>query len=56
MSLTRAEWAQMWDDIKRIERAYEDGYPVPHSGVRREVREAVKRIKAQIEQVVGQME
>lgn len=51
MSLTRAEWEAMWQDLKRIEAL------VPRTTDRHaRILDAVVRIKKQVESVIGQME
>ena len=53
MSLTRDEWCEMWELIKIIE--YEIKLPMWEE--RRElIEENIKKIKEQIQQVIGQME
>lgn len=54
MSLTTKEWEKMWESIQKLERAFEE-IP-PHSGYRGEARKEIKKIKNQIQQVIGQME
>ncbi len=56
MSLTRAEWLEMWKSIKYLEEAYDQQSPLVHSGYRRGARTAIKDIKKKIQQVVGQLE
>lgn len=56
MSLTRKEWNDMWQSVNKIEDAYHENYPPPHSGYRNAVRDAIIDIKAKIESVVGQLE
>ena len=56
MSLTRAQWEEMWESIKQIERAYIENAIPPHSGHRRRVRNAILDIKDKIQSVIGQME
>ena len=53
MSLTRAQWEDMWASIKVIEamtRRISEAY------VRSQIRKEVDNIKDQIESVIGQME
>lgn len=56
MSLTRAEWERLWNEVKAIEHAYHSTWPLPHSGHRRRVRTAIIRMKGAIESVIGQTE
>lgn len=53
MSLTRDEWCRMWESIKYIE--YEIHLPM-HKERRKLITDEVKKIKKQIQSVVGQME
>lgn len=55
MSLTKAEWVEMWETIKRLEDCIYEGIP-PHSGYRKSAIKQVKKIKKQIQSVIGQME
>jgi 3-oxoacyl-(acyl-carrier-protein) synthase len=56
MSLTRAQWLEMWKSVQTIEDAYHDNAPAPHSGHRRAVRDAIVDLKEKIQSVVGQLE
>jgi hypothetical protein len=56
MSLTKAQWEEMWKSVKDIERAYYDNAIPSHSGYRRSVKKAIDDIKRKIESVIGQME
>ena len=54
MSLTRAQWVNMWESIKRIEALTKN---LNYNAIKREqVRNEVDHIKGLIEQVIGQME
>lgn len=55
MSLTRAQWEELWKDMEMLERAYDENAIPPHSGYRRAVRGIIKRTKDKIESVIGQM-
>ena len=55
MSLTRAQWLELWDAIDKLDRYVFDGIP-PHSGYRKAAREEIRRIKQLIQSVIGQME
>lgn len=52
MSLTRAEWEEMWESIKKIE------ILSTYSTIRLElaIKKETNKIKEQIQQVIGQME
>lgn len=54
MSLIRAEWEKMWQSVKRIERSV----TVAPSNKKEAtiILNEVKKIKEQIESVIGQME
>lgn len=54
MSLTRAEWLDMWTHIKAIERFVQEE-TAPHTGKRHTLRH-VQKIKDHIQDVVGQLE
>ena len=56
MPLTRAEWLDMWKDIKKIEESYEVLRMRIDISVPDEIHEAVRAIKDRIQQVIGQME
>lgn len=61
MSLTRDEWAEMWDSIKKIEFASKDLISTKIEFQNRRhysnlILREVKSIKDKIESVVGQME
>ena len=55
MSLNRDQWVEMWNDIKGIERTVKFCEEIPR-GRRRLIIDKIKRIKVQIESVIGQME
>ncbi len=52
MSLTRAEWEEMWKSIKKVENFVQASPMYRNQSTLREV----KKIKDQIQQVIGQME
>lgn len=54
MSLTRAEWEEMWKSIKRLENLVE--FHVRFGRPRIEALREVEKIKQQIQSVIGQME
>lgn len=55
MSLTRDEWAQMWESIRKIERLAD--YLYFTNRLRSiEIKSEAQKIKNQIQSVVGQME
>jgi len=55
MSLTKAEWKQVWESIKRIE---ENALVVRNFNLIRakNILDEVKYLKSKVEQVIGQME
>lgn len=55
MSLTRDEWLEMWNDVKAIERTVQFCSEMPR-GQRAIVITKIKRVKEQIQSVIGQME
>jgi hypothetical protein len=55
MSLTKDEWAMMWESIKTIERL-NDYQQFRNSNVFEKVKKEVDYIKNKIQSVVGQME
>ncbi len=55
MSLTRAQWNKMWDEIKAIEREIKFCNEIPR-GKRVIIITKIERVKEQIESVIGQME
>jgi len=55
MSLTRDEWAKMWESIKTIERLNDYQY-FRKPDVFNKIQKEVEYIKKQIQSVVGQME
>jgi hypothetical protein len=55
MSLTRAEWQEMWKTIEKLEDCVLEGIP-PHSGYKKMAKLQIKKLKAQVQQVIGQME
>jgi hypothetical protein len=61
MSLTRDEWAKMWESIKQIEYTTRDlmSTEIPFRNRRHygnAILERTREIKKQIQQVIGQME
>jgi hypothetical protein len=55
MSLTRAEWEEMWKTIEKLEDCVLEGIP-PHSGYRKMAKLQIRKLKGQVQQVIGQME
>ena len=59
MSLTRAEWKEMWRSLRAIEKYIEDrkipNYEVFGDKHRQAVMDEIEKIKDQIESVIGQM-
>jgi hypothetical protein len=56
MSLTRDEWAMMWESIKTIERlTLESEMRISHNNWLK-MEKSIKEIKEKIQQVIGQME
>lgn len=53
MSLTRAQWVEMWESIKSIEA---DAKILNSKVVKKSILDEVQRIKEQIQSVIGQME
>lgn len=53
MSLTRKEWEEMWETIKRIEHSNSTMQPRTQALLNQM---DINRIKNQIQQVIGQME
>lgn len=53
MSLTRAEWEEMWESIKSIE---SDAKILSSRAIKKSILIEVEFIKKQIQQVIGQME
>lgn len=54
MSLTRAEWEEMWKSAKIIEEVSQKFLKSPPT--KQTILYEIRKIKAQIESVVGQME
>jgi hypothetical protein len=55
VSLTREQWNDLWDTIKRLEDCVLEGIP-PHSGYRKSAKRQVEKIKSMIQSVIGQQE
>lgn len=53
MSLNRAQWEDMWENIKKVEKL---AYRLPSAIERQRLLNIVERIKNQIQSVIGQME
>jgi hypothetical protein len=53
MSLTRAEWQQMWMDVKTLESYFKTR---KNSGIKAICLKRIDDIKDKIQQVIGQME
>lgn len=53
MSLTRAQWAEMWESVKSIEF---DAALLQSNVVKKSIMIEVNKIKEQIQSVIGQME
>jgi hypothetical protein len=68
MSLTRAEWQEMWKTIERLEDCVLEGIPehpvlessslrpTLHAGYRKMAKLQIRKLKGQVQQVIGQME
>lgn len=56
MLLTRDEWLKMWASIRHIENTAKLIPPLRVNGPRTEILTEVKKIKQQIESVIGQLE
>lgn len=64
MSLTREQWLQMWASVKLIEGSANssEDYPmnnffkVLHRSQLKNIKREIKKVKVQIESVIGQME
>jgi hypothetical protein len=54
MSLTRAEWEEMWKTIERLEDCVIEGIP-PHSGYKKAAKRQIEKLKKQVQSVIGQM-
>jgi hypothetical protein len=55
MSLTRKQWEEMWETVKDLEMFVNAEVP-PRPGYQKAARAAIKKIKDQIQSVIGQME
>lgn len=55
MPLTRDEWIEMWETLKKLEDCVLEGIP-PHSGYKKAAIRQIEKIKKQIQSVIGQME
>lgn len=53
MSLTREQWVEMWKSIKKIEA---QSYGLISEAKKKIILAEVKKIKKQIQEVIGQME
>lgn len=56
MSLTRKEWEEMWERLKRIERVNGKVWKAKHYKWANSINWEVQNIKRQIQSVIGQME
>jgi diadenosine tetraphosphate (Ap4A) HIT family hydrolase len=56
MSLTKDEWAEMWESIKTIESINRKVWKKKHYRWANNINWEVQKIKKQIQKVVGQME
>lgn len=56
MSLTRDEWIDVWERLKRIERTNLKVWKAKHYKWANSINWEVQRIKEKVQQVIGQME
>ena len=56
MSLTRAQWVEMWDTVKELEREIKFDERMALVKRQRLLNKQIKSIKEKIESVIGQME
>ena len=56
MSLTRAEWEDMWDRCNKIQRIATKIWNKKHYKWGNDINWEINRIKDKIQQVIGQME
>jgi hypothetical protein len=56
MSLTRAEWLKMWDNIKKLEKRLEGELCLMGCSSCDDMRNVIEDTKKKIQQVIGQME
>lgn len=54
MSLTRAEWLDLWERTKRLEHAVNE-LP-PHIGFKKFAKAYVRHVKGLVQKIVGQLE
>jgi len=54
MSLTRNEWEEMWESVSKLENMIKGLYP--HIGIKKRALVEIRKIKQQIQSVIGQME
>lgn len=55
MSLTRDEWVQMWNSVKRLESVVKNSFSLGNPN-RKLALEEIEKVKQQIQSVIGQME
>lgn len=56
MSLTRAEWIEVWDRLKKIERINGKIWRAKHYKWSNAINYEVQMIKDKVQQIIGQME
>jgi len=56
MSLTRDEWCELWESVKRIEYTNAKVWKAKHYKWANDINWEVNKIKDKIQQVIGQME
>lgn len=56
MSLTRAEWLEIWDRLKKIERVTGKVWKAKHYKWANDINWEVQRLKDKVQEVIGQME